>query len=267
MNNKTHEPKTLIDAALETLSQALAAGRSDELVTFLATLARFPDYSFRNVMLIVQQRPDATHVAGFRAWKRVGRYVRKGEKGIVIVAPIPIPSRDDDDEPGLRFRAVHVFDVAQTDGEPLPTLSTTQGDPGAFTGRLQALIATKGIALEYADTLGTALGTSSGGRIRIVSGLSPAEEFEVLVHELAHELLHHTGSAVPSKVVRETEAEAVAFTVSTAIGLSAAQSAANYIHLHQGDAETLAASLQRIQKVAAEILAGITDAPQAVAAA
>ena len=93
------------------------------------------------------------------------------------------------------------------------------------------------------------------------------EAQKVLVHELAHELLHHTGAAIPSKVVRETEAEAVAFTVSTAIGLSAEQSAANYIHLNQGDAETLAASLQRIQKVAAEILSGITDAPEAVAAA
>jgi hypothetical protein len=84
------------------------------------------------------------------------------------------------------FRAAYVFDVAQTDGEPLPEVAEADGDPGAATDRLRAAIASRGITLEYVPELDGALGTSSGGRIQALAGLQPASEFMVLAHEFAH---------------------------------------------------------------------------------
>ena len=86
-----------------------------------------------------------------------------------------------------------MFDVEQTDGEPLPTPIEASGDPGARTALLKTAILEQGIAIEYADELGGALGTSSGGCIRLLNGLSPAMEFTTLVHEYAHELLAPSG--------------------------------------------------------------------------
>lgn len=101
---------------------------------------------------------------------------------------------------------------------------------------------------------------SRGGRISIRQGLTPATEFSVTVHELAHELLHQAGERPASKIVRETEAEAVAFVVSTAIGLKPGTSSSDYIQLYAGSSETLSASLDRIQHTAAEITVAILDA-------
>lgn len=259
---KGEQAKQLTENALNALAESLQAGRSDTLERFLAVAARFHRYSFRNVMLIAMQFPDATRVAGFRTWKALGRFVRKGEKGIVIVAPMALRKSsaaeqcpDDATEIMLRFKAVYVFDVTQTDGDPLPEFATVAGDPGGHVDRLKALIATKGIVLEYADDLDGAEGLSSGGRIRILSGLPAAEEFSVLAHELAHEMLHHQpGTTRLPKTVRETEAEAVAFAVCHAIGLEPSSAASDYIQLYQGDTATLAGSLERIQQVAAHII-------------
>ncbi|MCK6455309.1 MAG: ssDNA-binding domain-containing protein [Phycisphaerae bacterium] len=85
---KAEQAKKVADQALEQLSQALAAGKSEELTRYLSMLAKFHKYSFGNVMVILSQKPDATHVAGFNTWKQMGRYVRQGEKGIVIIAPM-----------------------------------------------------------------------------------------------------------------------------------------------------------------------------------
>lgn len=260
---KGEQAKQLTENALNALAESLQAGRSDTLKRFLAVTARFHRYSFRNVMLIAMQFPEATRVAGFRTWKSLGRFVRKGEKGIVIVAPMALrkdaaseqSDAGDATEIMLRFKAVYVFDVSQTDGDPLPEFAAVAGDPGAHVDRLKALIASKRIALEYADDLGGAEGLSSGGRIRILSGLPAAEEFSVLAHELAHEMLHHQpGTTRPPKTVRETEAEAVAFAVCHAIGLEPSSAASDYIQLYQGDTATLADSLEHIQQVAAHII-------------
>ena len=82
------EALQLTDTALEQLTQALAQGKSDTLKTYLTTLARFHNYSFGNVLMIAVQKPDATHVAGFQTWRKLGRFVKKGEKGIAILAPL-----------------------------------------------------------------------------------------------------------------------------------------------------------------------------------
>lgn len=264
---KAEQAKKIADQALEQLAEALKHGRSEELTRYLAMLARFHKYSFGNVMLILSQTPDATHVAGFHTWKQMGRFVRKGEKGIVIIAPMMIRKQDeqakDGDKPEsiLRFRGVYVFDVSQTDGEPLPEPTRIGGDPGAHIDRLRQVIAGRGITLDNADVPSDALGVSRGGRISIRPGLEPANEFSVTVHEFAHELLHRGDDRPKSKTVRETEAEAVAFVVCQAIGLETGTAASDYIQLYNGKTETLAASLDRIQKTAAEVIASLNDAP------
>jgi antirestriction protein ArdC len=265
---KAEQARKMTDEGLARLAEALEQGKSEELTRFLAMVARFHRYSFGNVMLILTQRPDATHVAGFQTWKTLDRYVKKGEKGIVIIAPMMLKARDaeradDESKRVLRFKAVHVFDVSQTDGEPLPEVRTFHGDPGLYTDRVRTLIASRGIELRYEDSLGSADGLSAGGRIAIKNGLSKAEEFSVLVHELAHEMLHHgEGSVRGTKSQRETEAEAVAFVVSQAVGLDAGTSSSDYIQLYDGDSDTLAGSLDRIQKAACEILTSILDEPE-----
>jgi N-terminal domain of anti-restriction factor ArdC len=166
--------KKITTDALDKLAALLDEGHSDQLTALLKTMARFHKYSWHNACLIASQCPTATPVAGFQAWRTMGRFVRKGEKGIAIMAPI-IGRRDaEPDGTNTRtvigFRAAYVFDVGQTDGEPLPE----PGDPGAKTAALKGAILERGIALESLDDLDGALGTSSGGCIRVLNGLSPS---------------------------------------------------------------------------------------------
>jgi hypothetical protein len=271
--------RKIADTALDQLAAALKEGRSEKLKNYLAVMARFHRYSFGNILMILFQMPSATHVAGFHSWKQLGRYVKKGEHGIVILAPMLLRDRSKQNTDGeeqnegqeqqtatprrvLRFRGVFVFDVSQTEGKPLPEPATVSGNPGAATVRLRSFIAERGIALDHEDLPAGALGVSRGGRISIREGLTQAEEFATLTHECAHELLHHGQDAKrpASKTVRETEAEAVAFVVCTAAGLATGTAASDYIQLHQGDADLLAASLDRIQKTAAAIIAAVLPA-------
>lgn len=266
---KAEQAKKIADQALSQLAEALQKGKSEALTRYLSTLAKFHKYSFGNVMLILSQKPDATHVAGFTTWKQMGRFVNKGEKGIVIIAPMVFRKTDDDApetqqqaKPIMRFRGVYIFDVSQTDGQPLPEPSRINGDPGVHVGRIKAFVAERGIQLDNDDLPGSADGVSRGGRISIRPGLEPAHEFAVIVHELAHELLHRGENRPQSKTVRETEAEAVAFVVSQAIGLDASSAARDYIQIYDGKTETLAQSLDRIQHVAAEIIAALNLASE-----
>jgi hypothetical protein len=103
-----------------------------------------------------------------------------------------------------------------------------------------------------------ARGTSAGGRIQILNGLSAAEELLVLAHEWAHELLHRADDRPASRDTRELEAEAVAFVVGEAVGLDTSEAARDYIHLYRGDSQALAASLDRIQRAAAVILTAVS---------
>jgi hypothetical protein len=233
----------------------------DRLAALLKMMARFHRYSLHNVCMISSQRPDATRVAGFQTWRTLGRFVRKGEKGIVILAPV-LRRHDDAEKDSSRvvgFRAAYVFDLAQTDGEPLAETASASGEPGSRTAVLRAAIVSHGVAIEDADDLGGALGTSSGGRIQVLKGLTPPEEFVVLVHEYAHELLHRSVDRAASRDTRELEAEAVAFIVGEAIGLEVAESARDCIHLYRGDRQALFDSLDRIRDAAGRILQSLND--------
>jgi antirestriction protein ArdC len=260
---KTEQVKQVTENALGQLITALEQGQSATLTRYLAAMARFHRYSFHNVMLIYTQRQDASHVAGFHAWRKLGRFVRKGEKGILILAPMIFkaevaPAATDEEKTIVRFKSAYVFDVRQTDGEPLPEFATVQGDPADHLERLKHFASARGIALEYSASIAPARGVSRGGKIALLPSLSLAEEFSTLSHELAHELLHRSERRTQtSKTVRETEAEAVAFVVCQSIGLETGTAASDYIQLYSGDRETLAASLAFIQQTACEIIAGI----------
>lgn len=258
----------LVTAALDQLSAALAAGHSVALSAFLKTMARFHRYSWGNQLLIHSQRPDATRVAGFRAWLALGRAVRRGEKGIAILAPlvrknlvVDADEREDTDRRIVGFRTAYVFDVSQTDGDALPEIARPSGDPGEAIRRLEELVAARGIILEYVASVPGApgaLGASFGGRLAVRQHLPPAEAFTTLLHEVAHELLHRDPSVGRlSHGVRELEADAVAGVVAHALGMDALTATSDYIQLHQGSAELLGASLGRITRVASELLASV----------
>ena len=256
------ELKTLTTNALDQLATALDSGHSQALAAMLTAMSRFHQYSFHNICLIASQRPNATRVAGFQAWKSLGRFVRRGEKGIAILAPIVRRRTDaaaeDEERAIVGFRAAYVFDVAQTDGEPLPEINQANGDPGALLTQLRDAIQAAGIRLEYVADLDGALGASSGGTIQVVQGLVPVTEFIVLAHEHAHELLHHADDRPQSRDTRELEAEAVAFVVGQTLGLDVLDTARDYIHLYRGDREALAGSLERIQRTAVTILKAVS---------
>ncbi len=123
-----------IDDSLDTLAKAVDDVRASEAFkAYLAVQARFHRYSWHNSMLICMQRPNATHVAGYRTWQSLGRQVNKGEHGIMIFAPCPWKRENDkgETEEGMFFRAVHVFDVAQTDGKDLPAVDVPTVDSAA----------------------------------------------------------------------------------------------------------------------------------------
>ena len=263
---KSEQIKEITEKASQQLVAALNAGPSDALSNYLKAIARFHRYSLHNVLLITLQKPNARHVAGFRTWNQLGRFVKKGENGIVILAPML--RRKADSENGnatdssiiMGFRAAYVFDISQTDGQELPQIGVVQGDPGGLMERLRGFAAAQNIAVEYSEQIAPARGTSYGGRIALFPGQAPAEEFSTFVHELAHELLHRGERREDtSRKIRETEAEATAFVVCHAIGLDAGSAACDYIQLWNGDVNTLTQSLAYIQKAASQILAALTD--------
>ena len=263
INNKTKD-------AVDYLVQSLESGQSDVLTQYLAAMARFHTYSFGNVMLIARQKPDATNVAGIRTWNSLGRFVKRGEKGILILAPMigknlkknqEAEQSEDAKQPESKlfgFRAVYVFDITQTEGKELPALTDVQGDVSGYRERLFKFVEAQGVELNYSEQIGPAKGLSHGGKITLLLGMQPAEEFSTLVHEIAHEMLHRGDRrTLTTKQVRETEAEAVAFVVCQAVGLETGSASQDYIQVWHGDANLLRESLEAVQQTAAVILGGI----------
>jgi hypothetical protein len=268
-NNQPKTAKEVIAASVQSLIEQLEAGHSDALTAYLNAMSRFHNYSLGNILEIARQRPDAARVAGFWKWKELGRSVKKGEKGIRILAPIIGVRRKKDEEANkditkqntavlVGFRSAYVFDVSQTEGAELPELREISGDVGENRDRLTAFIERQGIELVFTERIAPALGMSYGGRIAILPGQSKAEEFSTLVHELAHEMLHKAERrTATTKVVRETEAEAIAFVIGKAVGLETGTASADYIQLYHGNTSLLAESLEVIQQTSAVILAAL----------
>ena len=148
---KLEEIKNKTNEAVSCLVAALESGQSDVLTQYLNAMARFHNYSFGNIMLIARQKPQATNVAGIRTWNSLGRFVKRGEKGIMILAPMigrkkadgGAESASDAKESTSQlygFRAVYVFDVCQTEGKYLPALTEVQGDVSGYRERLAKFV-------------------------------------------------------------------------------------------------------------------------------
>jgi len=271
-NNNQHKQtaKEAIAANVQALIEQLEQGHSDALTAYLTAMGRFHQYSFGNILEIARQKPDATRVAGLYAWNQLGRRVKKGERGIRILAPVIGVRRkkDEEAEKDIRtqnkavvcgFRSAYVFDVSQTEGKELPEFTErVSGSVGEYRERLVDFVIGQGIALEFKESIAPAMGVSYGGKIALLPGQSPAEEFSTLVHELAHEMLHKAERrTATTKTVKETEAEAIAFVVGKTIGLNTGRASADYIHLYHGNAALLAESLEVIQKTSAVILSAL----------
>ena len=273
---ETSKVRRMADKAMEKLVEAVEEGKSSQMQAYLAMLGRFHRYSLGNVLLIASQKPGATRVAGYRTWKQLGRQVKKGQKGIRILAPIVIRKMEErvseEEDDVIAFKAACVFDVSQTEGKELPEFAKVKGKPGEALERLKGLVAEQGIKLEYSNRIGPAEGMSAGGKIVLRQDLEQGAEFSVLVHELAHEMLHQSDGEDPQdKTIRETEAEAVAFAVCQAVGLDTNSAASDYIQLYDGKKETLLSSLERIKDTAGEIIGVVTgerrEQPQLAVAA
>lgn len=267
---KREEAMQIIDSSVETLASQLEQGLSDPFRAYLDFMARFHRYSFRNQVLILCQKPEATHVAGFHAWLKLDRCVRRGEHGCAILAPMVRKNKDEQSNETSSdrnsrsiisgFKIAYVFDISQTEGKDLPEATTVQGDAGLLLDQLKSFVQQLEIKLEF-ESLGMGIqGASAGGTIFLRPGMAPAEEFSVLVHEVSHELLHRgERRTTASKKVKETEAEAVAYVVCRAVGLDVNTAASDYIQLYRGTKATLEESMQFIQATALRILTPLLD--------
>ena len=231
----------------------------------------FPTY----VLLILLQAPHATRVAGYRRWQALGRQVRKGERGIAIFAPCVYRARPvGDDEahasPELAkvlcgFRLAHVWDISQTDGDPLPYVSPQplRGQaPSGLWPAISALIAEAGFTVERGDC-DDASGRTHFDTRRVVvrDDVDDAEATCTLVHELAHVLLHDpaaTGNCTNHRGTAEVEAESVAYIVCSAAGMAAEDSSLPYVAgWSHGDPAAVRQTAERVVTTARRI---ITDA-------
>jgi hypothetical protein len=249
----------------------------------LEVASRFHTYSPNNLWLILSQRPHATRVAGFATWRSMGRFVRKGEKGIAILAPMVARRRADAaDESGLTdagddqtdrpsrvlrgFRIVFVFDIAQTDGEPLPEVerpALLDGDaPATLWEALAAQVAAAGFELSRGDCGGANGVTDFSARtVRVRDDVAPAQAAKTLAHELAHVRLHGGTYALGCRGRGEVEAESVAYLVCSAAGLASDGYSFPYVaHWSGGDVAEVRAAAERSISCARSILDAIAPA-------
>ena len=239
---------------LDKLIEALESGEKDETFSaFLRTMGRFHSYSWGNCALIWSQRPEATLVAGFHGWKKQGRNVKRGEKGIAILVPMYCKPREaeaegDEPLPGRTvFKTGYVFDVAQTEGRDLETTNFKRdlGDLSAEKVALEGLLAERGIVVSYEKLMVGDNGSAGVGTVTINEASPVGVQAQTLTHELAHHLLHF-GDERPGKAKREAEAEAVACVVMAALGHDVTVNAANYIAAHGGKGGDLRSSFGRV---------------------
>jgi antirestriction protein ArdC len=240
MESKGTELNAGIRRTIEQLANETDAARQSQIFhDYLRTSAAFWDYSWHNQMLIWRQKPDSSFVGGFNTWLKCGRYVREGEKGIAILAPMFFKDKRQSAEgteteaQRLWFKVVYVFDISQTDGTPLPELPTKSvGDRGEdMLNRLLRFAESRGITVRFVErcSLNGAAGTSKGTEIEIrTSETDVVTQAATLAHEVAHSLLHFTpdGKRITTrdgkeidKQQRELAAEATAYVVCSYFGI------------------------------------------------
>lgn len=243
----------IIHEELKKLKGELAKGHTEGFLQLLRVLGSFPRYSLRNLLLIKKQKPEATLVAGIKQWNRLGRRVKRGEKGIQIFAPILQEVEVEEEGKKRRekrlagFRPVYVWDVSQTEGQPLPEFPKDEGPEEVYTlllGVCPFPVVERGFSLHQN-------GETDGKTIWVRKDLPPGQKAATLLHEWAHCILHAQSDLDPE--TKELEAEATAYAVGRVLGLEM-KASRDYILNWRGTPEDLEASLERITSGAREIL-------------
>ncbi|MBQ8995709.1 MAG: hypothetical protein IJ091_07825 [Oscillospiraceae bacterium] len=277
----------VISNDLDEIMKALEDGVKDFMETdtykaYLRAVGKFHNYSMNNVMLITMQRPDATLVAGYNTWKKsFNRNVKRGEKGLKIIAPMPVSVEKEEDRVDQygntykekvtvtvpRFRAVTVFDVSQTDGDPLPDISPSElkdevSNYGVF---LKAVEKASDVPINYIDIEGTAKGyfNVANNEISVAKGMSESQTLKTLIHEIAHSVLHNknNGGVFIDTKTKEVQAESVAFSVCSHFGIDTSEYTFPYVTAWAGDKDlkTLRNSMDTIKDTASLLIHRIED--------
>lgn len=290
INTEKQKVKEITDRLEEGLKELF---ESEKYKSYLTTMAKFHNYSFNNTLLIAMQKPEASLVAGFRAWQtNFNRHVKKGERGIRILAPAPYKVKEERDkldpvtgeimldENGMpqkeevevkipAFRAVSVFDVSQTDGEPIPELeakellSTVEG----YEAFINAVTFIAPVPIRFEDIPGDSKGyfSPAENRIAVQEGMSESQTLKTMLHETAHSMLHNkelnADITVPAKDrnTKEVEAESIAYTVCQHFGIETSEYSFGYIAGWSSgkDMKELKSSLDTIRRTASELITGI----------
>lgn len=262
---------------------------SDNYKQFLDTMAKFPRYSVNNNILIMMQKPDAQMCQSFTGWKEMGRFVKKGEKGIKILAPAPYtiqreqtklddrgnPMLDKDGEPIMEsveikvnaFKVVSTFDVSQTEGKELPTLGVDEltGGVDGYGTFMEALKEVCPVPMTFENIEGGAKGfySQTEKRIAIQEGMSEAQTVKTAIHEMAHQKLHAIENNGPKQTrgSKEVEAESVAYTVCQHYGIDTSDYSFSYVAGWSEGKEMpeLKASLDTIRRAASEMITAIDE--------
>ena len=251
----TKTEKQKVQEITEKLEQGIKElFESEKYKNYLNTMSKFHNYSFNNTLLIAMQKPDATLVAGFQAWKKnFERHVKKGEKGIRILAPAPYKVKEEQekidpetneimlDKEGKpimeevevtipAFRAVSVFDVSQTDGRELPELAVSElsADVEGYQNFMKALEMVSPVPIGYEDISGEAKGYyhTEEQRVAIQRGMSESQTVKTAIHEVAHAKLHSRELNKDTDLLeqkdhntKEVEVESIAYTVCQHFGI------------------------------------------------
>lgn len=291
--------KEAAESKLDTIMKSLEEGvekvfTSEQYQMYLQTMAKFHNYSFNNTLLITMQRPDATLLAGYQTWqKKFHRYVKRGEKGIKIIAPVPVKEKRQvekideetqeivigiDGQPETetverilpRFRVTTVFDVSQTEGEPLPTLEVNElvGDVFIYEDFMKGLEEISPVPFQFQEIDSGAKGYYSNAEklVAIQTGMSQAQTMKTAVHETAHAILHdrdvmEENGITKDRMTKEVESESVAYVVCNHFGLDTSDYSFNYVAGWSSDKEMpeLRSSMDTIRLTSSQLIADITE--------
>ncbi len=306
-DKSTFDPKVAAEARkaeMEEITTKLEKGVKDIFTTenykeYLNFCAKLPRYSVNNQILIMLQKPDATMCQSFSGWKEMNRFVRKGEKGIRILAPAPYKMQkeqektdasgkailDKDGEPVKEtveitvnaFKPVSTFDVSQTEGEPIPTIGVNElvGSVEGYETLLAAIkeVVPVPISFEQIDSGAKGYFNLEENRIVVQEGMSEAQTVKTLLHEASHQALHSREAMAhsdekKSKNQKETEAESVAYVVCQHYGIDTSNYSFAYVATWSQDKEVpeLKASLDTIRRTASELIVKIDEKVQTLTA-
>ena len=286
----SEQKRTPMDEIMEKLQQGIQEMfQSDRYKEYLHFVSSLPQYSFNNSVLIASQRPDATLISGYKAWTKYGRHVKRGEKGIKIIAPMPKKTEnlvekkdpvtgktllDANGKPVMenvvipQYRVVTVFDVSQTEGKELPTLDvqTLKGSVPRFEDLMVAIrrICPVPISIEKMEMEANGYYHHLEKRIVVKDGMSEAQTMKTALHETAHALLHDRDLLKQQNITktsneREVEAESVAYMVCDHFGLDTSSYTFGYVTswMSSQSMEELRSSVDLIKNTASRMIQGM----------